>query len=147
MWLSRGINLTGQVVSANIVLWFDYLFGGNGNLDGPFFKNGEAWRQTRASPSKRGPRAAFPKFAGPNPSTSKLWWVASVTVVAKIGSNSTFCTVRLFGIDAADRKWHSLARTSDLSTKPHHASRTAYGDNMFIILDAITPLTDFPYMR
>jgi len=136
------------VVSANIVLWFDYLFGGNGKLGWPFFQK---WRGLAPNAGESiqvgGLRAAFPEFAGPNPSTSRLWWLQALQVVAKIGSNSTFCTVRLFGIDAADRKWHSLARTSDLSTKPHHASRTAYGDNMFIILDAITPLTDFPYMR
>src|SRR5277367_1511587 len=88
-----------------------------------------------------GDRVAFPKLAGPNPSTSKLWWLQTLQVVAKI------CTVRLFGVDAADRKWHSLACSSDVSTRPHHASRTAYGDNMFIIFDAITSLTDFPFMR
>src|SRR5271170_1243298 len=112
----------------------DYLFGGNGNLDLMTFQKWERLGTKRGRVHLVGHRVAFPKLAGPNPSTSRLWWLQALQVVVKI------CTVRLFGVDAADRKWHSLACSSDVA---HHASRTAYGDNMFFIFDAVTSLTDF----
>jgi hypothetical protein len=61
--------------------------------------------------------------------------------LVRVGERLAFPKI-VFGVDAADRKWHSLACTSDVSTRSHH---TRLMETIsFTIFDATTSLANNP---